>query len=140
MIAGGTAAAQAAWLQVPAFVQLKDGKSNGVIALMEMLMKELQGDMTDAEHEETTSQKDYEKLMADSQASRAQNVESITAKEAAKGDLDVKIENAKETQASQESELMNLNSYIAELHASCDFLIDNYDLRKTARENEVEGL
>merc|ERR1719482_1885494 len=84
MIAQGTAAEQAAWLQVPSFVQLKDdaapppppdtwgayqkkdGKSNGVIALMEMLMKELQGDMTDAEHEEETSQKDYERLMADS--------------------------------------------------------------------------
>merc|ERR1719321_1182331 len=104
MIAQGTAAEQAAWLQVPAFVQLKDdaapppppetwgayqkkdGKSNGVIALMEMLMKELQGDMTDAEHEEETAQKDYEALMGDSQKSRAQNVESITSKEAAKAD------------------------------------------------------
>ena len=31
--------------------------------------------------EEETSQKDYERLMADSQATRAQNVESITDKE-----------------------------------------------------------
>merc|ERR1719171_2815506 len=158
MIAEGTAAAQAAWLQEPAFVQLKDdaapppppatwdayqkkdGKSNGVIALMEMLMKELQGDMKDAEHEEKTAQKDYEALMGDSQKSRAQNVESITSKEAAKSDLDMKIENAKENLATQGSELLNINSYIAQLHGSCDFLIDNYDLRKQARANEVDGL
>jgi len=158
MIAEGTAAAQAAWLQVPAFVQLKDdaapppppatwdayqkkdGKSNGVIALMEMLMKELQGDMKDAEHEEKTAQKDYEALMGDSQKSRAQNVESITSKEAAKAELDMKIENAKETLATQGSELMNIGHYIAQLHGSCDFLIDNYDLRKQARANEVDGL
>merc|ERR1719388_471148 len=54
--------------------QKKDGKSNGVIALMEMLVKELQGDMTTAEHDEETGQKDYERLMANSQASREQNV------------------------------------------------------------------
>merc|ERR1719281_1942001 len=55
--------------------QKKDGKSNGVVALMEMLVKELEGDMTEAKNDETTSQKDYERLMSDSQASRSQNVE-----------------------------------------------------------------
>merc|ERR1719486_921075 len=68
--------------------QKKDGKSNGVMALMDMLLKELQDGITEAEHEEETSQKDYERLMSDSQASRAEMVESITAKEAAKAELD----------------------------------------------------
>ena len=27
-----------------------------------------------------------------------------------------------------------------QLHASCDFLIENYDLRKSARENELVSL
>ena len=35
--------------------QKKDGKSNGVIGLMDMLMKELQGDLTEAGHDEETS-------------------------------------------------------------------------------------
>merc|ERR1719440_159155 len=58
--------------------QKKEGKISGVMALMDMLLKELSGDMTDAEHEEETSQKDYERLMSDSQATRAQNAKSIT--------------------------------------------------------------
>jgi len=120
--------------------QKKDGKSNGVIALMEMLAKELTDDMTAAKHEEETSQKDYERLMADSQASRSQNVESITSKEAAKSDLDVNTENTKQQKTSQTTELANINGYIAQLHANCDFLIDNYALRKAARENESESL
>merc|ERR1719446_816368 len=74
--------------------QKKDGKSNGVIALMDMLVKELNGDLTEAKHDEETAQKDYERLMSDSQASRAQNVEGITDKEAAKADMDVKVEQA----------------------------------------------
>merc|ERR1719389_1058829 len=48
--------------------QKKDGKSNGVIGLMDMLLKELSGDLTSSENEEKTSQTDYERLMADSQA------------------------------------------------------------------------
>merc|ERR1719478_1741343 len=51
--------------------QKKDGKSNGVIALMDMLLKELQDGITEAENEEKTAQKDYERLMTESTASRA---------------------------------------------------------------------
>merc|ERR1719274_111833 len=40
--------------------QKKEGKSNGVMALMDMLMKELQDGITESEHEEETAQKDYE--------------------------------------------------------------------------------
>merc|ERR1719378_772736 len=120
--------------------QKKDGKSNGVIALMEMLMKELQDGIVEAENEEKTSQKDYERLMSESQAKRESNVNSITSKEAAKADLDAQIEATKEKKTSQEAQLMNVNEYIQNLHADCDFLIENYDLRKAARENEVEGL
>merc|ERR1719207_138040 len=75
--------------------QKKDGKSNGVMALMDMLLKELSGDLTSSENEEKTSQRDYERLMADSQATRSQNVASITDKEAAKADMDTAIEQAK---------------------------------------------
>jgi len=120
--------------------QKKDGKSNGVIALMEMLTKELTGDMTAAKNDEETSQRDYERLMADSTSTRAQNVESITAKEASKADLDVTIQNTKQQKTSQTTELANVGGYIAQLHANCDFLIDNYDLRKAARQNEAESL
>jgi len=120
--------------------QKKDGKSNGVIALMDMLGKDLEDGITESKHEEETAQKDYERLMSDSQASRAQNVESITSKEAAKADLDTNVESTKEKKTSQEAELANIKGYITQLHANCDFLVDNYDLRKAARETEVEGL
>jgi hypothetical protein len=120
--------------------QKKDGKSNGVMALMDMLVKELQDGITEAEHEEETAQKDYERLMSDSQASREKSVESITAKEAAKADLDSKVVSTKEKKASEEAELMNIEGYLAQLHADCDFLLENYDVRKAARVSEKEGL
>merc|ERR1719287_354612 len=120
--------------------QKKDGKSNGVIALMDMLLKELQDGITEAENEEKTAQKDYERLMTESTASRASMSEGITSKEVAKADLDTKIEATKEKKTSEETQLGSLKQTMAQLHADCDFLIENYDLRKTARAAEVEGL
>merc|ERR1719163_1034377 len=120
--------------------QKKDGKSNGVIALMDMLLKELQDGIVEAENEEKTAQKDYERLMSESKESRASMSDSITSKEVAKADLDTKIEATKEKKASEETQLSSLKQTMAQLHADCDFLIENYDLRKTARAAEVEGL
>merc|ERR1719181_1468712 len=116
--------------------QKKDGKSNGVVALMDMLLKEMADELTEAKHDEETGQKEYESLMSESQENRAKKADSITSKKAAKADLDVKTENTKAEKKSQETELMNVGQYIAQLHGSCDFIVENFDLRKAARANE----
>jgi len=118
----------------------KTGKSNGVIALMDMMISDLKTDLTDSEHAEEMAQKDYENLMAASQKTRATNAESITEKESASSEWTEKIENAKTEQASTTDALAKLKEYIAGLHSSCDFLVENYDARKEARTSEVEGL
>jgi len=118
----------------------KDGKSNGVMALMDQMVDDLKADMTEAKHAEETGQADYERLMKASQETRSANADSITQKEADKASWQEKIEAAKESQLSNLDGLEKVTEYIAGLHSSCDFLVENYDLRKTARTNEIEGL
>merc|ERR1719359_1866048 len=120
--------------------QKKDGKSNGVMALMDNMVNDLKSEHKESEHEEEVAQKDYEDLMAASQQSRSQNAKSITEKESAKSEWSEKIENAKTDHASTTDALAKLAEYIAGLHASCDFLVENYGARKEARTNEIEGL
>merc|ERR1719164_282580 len=86
------------------------------------------------------AQKDYEHLMGASQKSRAANADSITEKESASAEWTEKIENAKTDSASTTEALAKLKEYIAGLHSSCDFLVENYGARKEARTNEIEGL
>merc|ERR550537_2189981 len=74
----------------------KAQKSGGVMALMDMIVKDLDASLKDIEHEEGTAQKDYVELMGDSQASRAQASKSITDKEAAKAEINGKKTAAKE--------------------------------------------
>jgi len=120
--------------------QKKDGKSNGVIGLMEMFIKDLKTDYTESKHAEEMAQKDYENLMSSSQKNRAEMAESITGKESAKADWSEKVEIANTDHATTTQELAKITEMIAGLHKSCDFLMDNYDTRKEARTNEVEGL
>merc|ERR1719171_2589216 len=64
----------------------KNEKSAGVLGLMDMMVKELEGDMKDAEYEEKTSQDDYQKLMSSSEATRSAKTKAITSKEVTKAE------------------------------------------------------
>jgi len=118
----------------------KSEKSGGVMALMDMITKEMEGDIKDSEYDEKTAQKEYAELMADSQDSRAQDTKSITEKDSAKATLEGKLVSAKESKALSVEKLTENGNYIFDLHASCDFIMESFDMRKEARTNEIESL
>merc|ERR1719446_999825 len=111
--------------------QPKSEKSTGVIALMEMMQKDLQADMKDAEADEQAAQKEYEDLMTESAASRAQAAQSITDKEASKAQLETKL---KEAKVLTTETLEDIALTVNHLHTSCDFIIQNYDAQGGAHE------
>merc|ERR1719321_2330411 len=120
--------------------QPKREKSTGVVALMEMMQKDLQADMKDAKADETMAQKEYETLMTESAATHAQNAQSITDKEASKAELETKLQETKEAKVLTVESLEDIQLTVNHLHTSCDFIIQNYDSRKEARTNESESL
>jgi len=92
------------------------------------------------EMEEKQAQKDYEELMAESAAKRAEDSKMITEKESQKaleGDLETGKKKDKKATA---TELMALGEYVAGLHGSCDFLLKNFDVRKEARAGEIDAI
>merc|ERR1719263_2189318 len=106
--------------------QKKDGKSNGVMALMDQMMEELKTDGTDAKHAEAMAQKDYENLMSSSQKTREQSGKSITEKETSKADWAEKITTTKAEQATTQAGLQALKELTANIHGRCDFLLETY--------------
>jgi len=118
----------------------KSGESGGVLALMDMLSNDLKKDMQQAEFEEKDSQKEYEELMVDSQKKRGADSKLITTKSAAKAEADSMVQTANENLTSANQELYLTNQYIADLHKSCDFLLENYDFRQAARAQERDAL
>merc|ERR1719359_2310172 len=100
-----------------------------------MITKEMEADMKSAEYEEKDAQKKYAELMSDSQASRAQDSKSITDKSAAKATLESKLLATKKSRTATVEDLNLIASYTSDLHVSCDFIMQNFDLRKEARTN-----
>merc|ERR1719414_2186034 len=78
--------------------------------------------------------------MKDAAETRAADSKSLTNKEAAKAEHQGTLEESKEAKASATKELMATEKYIAELHASCDWLMQHFDVRKEARASEVDAL
>merc|ERR1719313_767283 len=62
----------------------KSESSGGALALMDMLVKDLTKEMTEASAEEENAQKDYETFMKDSATKRAEDSKAITDKTEAK--------------------------------------------------------
>jgi len=118
----------------------KGEESNGVIAMMDMLVKDLDTEIQEAEHDEKEGQKDYEEMMQTSADKRATDSKAITNAEGAKAESESNLESAKSAHSSNGQEILANNEYTANLHAECDFLMNNFELRKEARTAEVEGL
>merc|ERR1719272_474469 len=108
----------------------KSEESNGIISMMDLLIKDLDKEMTEAEVTEKDAQEDYETFMTDSADKRAQDSKTLTDKEGALASLKGGLEEDKGSLSSTTKELSATNQYIHTLHLECDWLIKYYDMRK----------
>merc|ERR1719277_1897348 len=118
----------------------KGEESNGVIAMIDLLVKDLDTEIQEAEVMEKDAQADYEKMMADASEKRATDAKSMTEKEGAKADTEEDLQAEKEKKVATTKEAMGVAKYISSLHAECDWLLQYYEARKTARAGESDAL
>merc|ERR1719436_1166442 len=108
--------------------------------MMNLLVTDLDKEMTEAETQEKVSQEDYESAMKDSAEKRAADSKSLGDKESAKADMQASLEESKDEKSSTSKELAATMKYIHSLHAECDWLLQYFDVRKQARADEVDSL
>jgi len=118
----------------------KSEESNGVIAMIDLLIKDLQKEMTEAETQEKDSQADYEQLMKDSASKRTTDSKALNEKVSAKADTEASLQDHTLARADSAKELMATEKYISSLHGECDWLMQYFDARKEARAGEVDSL
>merc|ERR1719460_1919690 len=118
----------------------KGEESTGVVAMLDMMVADLDKEITETETEEKENQKEYETFMGDSAEKRANDSKSIEDKESAKADLEATNIAAGEEKASKTKEAMATAQYLSEVHGDCDWLLSNFDTRKSARAGEVDAL
>jgi len=118
----------------------KSEETTGVIGMIDLLVRDLDKEMTEAEVEEKDSQKEYEEAMNDAAAKRAADLKAMAEKEKAKADAEETKTSDTSSKKAEEKELMATKMYEMDLHQDCDWLLQNFELRKDARSDEMESL
>merc|ERR1719409_417190 len=114
--------------------------AGGVVAMIDMIVKDLDKEMTEATATEKDAQADYTAFMADSAEKRAEDSQALTNKEGALADLQAELNSLKDSAAGASKELGATNQYKSSLHAECDWLLKYFEQRKAARSSEIEAL
>jgi len=114
--------------------------SNGVIAMMDLLVKDLDQELAAAKVDEENSSQEYAQMAADSADKRRGDSKALLDKEAAKADLDGLLQSLSDGIKGLGGEKMGAAKYLASLKAECDWLIQYYDVRKQARADEITSL
>jgi len=118
----------------------KGGESNGVIGMLDAMTADLDKEIQEIEVEEKENQAEYETFIAESAKKRASDAKSIEDKESAKADLEASLIKAGEEKASKTKEAMNTHEFLADVHKDCDWLLSNFEARKSARAGEIDAL
>merc|ERR1712153_223216 len=118
----------------------KSGESTGVIAMMDLLVKDLDQEMTESATEEKNGQAAYESTIGDAADKRRQDSKSLTDKEAAKADSEGSLEQSTAEKKDTSRSLMGTERFIGDLHAECDWLVKYHQVRKDARADEIDSL
>merc|ERR1740121_3320444 len=108
--------------------------------MIDLLIRSLDKEMTEAGTEEKDAQADYEQSMKDSASKRSDDSQALAHKEATKAAMGSDLESHKEEKGATAKELMAALKYVQSLHTECDWLLQYFDVRKEARAGEVESL
>jgi len=118
----------------------KTEESGGVLAMMDMMVSDLDKETTQAELEEKDGQGDYEKTMQDAADKRGKDTKDLTDKSDAKAGMEEELQAHTDAKKASETELKATKDYIQTLHNECDFLVEYYQERKDARASEIDAI
>ena len=97
-------------------------------------------DRAEAIRSESDAQQAYEGFVKETNSSIEEKSKDIVNKSETKAKAETDLVTAKEDKESTMLELEQLSNYNAELHSSCDFVMKNFEVRQTARSEEMEAL
>merc|ERR1719502_1207142 len=79
-------------------------------------------------------------MMKDAAAKRADDSKALADKQGALADMQANLQSSQDDKSSTTKELGATLQYIQSLHAECDWLLQYFDVRKEARDGEIDAL
>merc|ERR1711907_176543 len=97
---------------------------------MDMLVADLDKEMQEMEVEEKDAQAEYEQFSREAAEKRVNDSKSIADKESAKADAEAAVEKESGERLDTMKEAMATMEFLKSLHGDCDWLLQNFDVRK----------
>jgi len=115
-------------------------ESNGIQAIMQMIMDDIDKDIRDATTIEDVSQSDFDTFKSDTESVISDVEEQVVAWETEIGDLQDEITTAKSNRGDKKTLLDNTMGFLRLIAPECDFMAENFEVRKENRQSENDGL
>jgi len=118
----------------------KNAASGGVLSMIEQIIADAKAMEADAIRSEEDAQKAYEDFVKETNNSIEAKSRDIVNKSEQKAKSESELVDAKKAKDAALLELEQLSNYKTELEQSCNFIVNNFDVRQTARDEEIEAL
>lgn len=123
---------------------VKSHNKKGSPSEMFMLFKGVQDIITNKisliAKSDVSGQERYESFVRHSNAQKDLTLKNLGSKQEAKAELEVALQKSREGIRSKNEVLSAIEDEIRGLHADCDFLLKNFELRRDARQTEQQSL
>lgn len=116
------------------------GSAAGVLHIIQMIINDASKEETALVTTEQQNQEAYVKLMEEFNEELVSLGESIRKHDVQRLDLEGEISTLDEEVNSKTVELSDMEEQAAGFHTECDFLLKNFDVRQSARGEEIEAL
>jgi len=125
----------------PGFKEYKNNAaSGGVMGMIQQIINDAKAMEAEAIRSEEDAQKAYEDFVKETNASIEAKSKDIVNKSEEKAKAEGDLVEAQGEKEAVMLELEQLSNYNAQLHQSCDFVMKNFEIRQTGRDEEVEAL
>jgi len=118
----------------------KNAAAGGVLGMLQQIINDAKAMEAETIRAEEDAQKAYEDFVKESNRSIEEKSKDIVNKSESKAKAEGDLVQAQADKEAVMLELEQLSNYNAQLHQSCDFILKNFELRQTARDEEVEAL
>merc|ERR1719399_1259773 len=118
----------------------KNASSGGVMGMIQQIINDAKAMEAEAIRSEEDAQKAYEDFVKDTNASIEAKSKEMVNKTEEKAKAEADLTESNESKENVLLELEQLSNYNAELHQSCDFVMKNFEIRQTARDEEIDAL
>merc|ERR1719229_647641 len=108
--------------------------------MLDMLVADLDKEITQMDVDEKEGQKEYEAFMEDSQTKRKADAKLVADKEGTKAELEAELTHTSMEHKTTKKRAMGKAEELRDLHLECDWLLSSHAVRKSARAGEAESL